>query len=228
MRYNARQMPEPAPPRRLLLASRSPRRALLLQEAGYTFTRFDPPFADPADPNLAGDHPADGRGRAQSLARAKAMSVPPRMIEPGAVLLTADTIGIDPQGQLIGTPESPAEAMTMLRRLLGRSHQIATGLTLRDHDGQTADLTDVATVHLGEVVGSDLEKYVDAGGWRGKAGGYNLADRLDAGWPIRVDGDPSTVMGLPMVKLTPLLKRWGVTPSAALSSADEPAGAGRG
>lgn len=201
-----------APTRRLLLGSRSPRRALLLQEAGFEFTRFDPPYADPADPNLAGDHPADGAERATSLARAKADSVPARLLEAGALLLTADTLGIDPDGRLIGTPESPGEALAMLRRLVGRSHRIATGVALRaaDHEEPTA-FADVAVVHVGEIPGTDLERYIDSGDWRGKAGGYNLAERLAAGWPLRVEGDPGTVMGLPMRRLGAMLEAWGVT-----------------
>lgn len=37
--------------------------------------------------------------------------------------------------------------------------------------------------------------------WAGKAGAYNLAERVEAGWPIEVEGDPGTVMGLPMRRL---------------------------
>ena len=41
--------------------------------------------------------------------------------------------------------------------------------------------------------------------WRGKAGAYNLADRVADGWPIECEGDPTTVMGLPMRRLTEAL-----------------------
>jgi septum formation protein len=215
-------MSDHRPSRRLLLASRSPRRALLLEEAGFAFTRFDPPYADPADPNRAKDHPEEGAARALSLARAKAMSVPDRVLEPGGVpgagpgggagvvLLTADTLGIDPDGQLIGTPETEAEASAMLRKLVGRSHRIATGVVLRTVDAEPTAFAEVATVHVGPVPEPDLERYVASGDWAGKAGGYNLAERCAAGWPLRVEGDPAAVMGLPMRRLVPRLERLGV------------------
>ena len=58
----------------------------------------------------------------------------------------------------------------------------------------------------------EIERYVSAGGWRGKAGGYNLAERLAAGWPIRCEGDPTSVMGLPMARVAPLLRELGCGP----------------
>ena len=62
-------------------------------------------------------------------------------------------------------------------------------------------MCDVARVWIGDVSRTTLEEYLSSGEWRGKAGGYNLLDRLAAGWPIRVIGDTTTVMGLPMVQL---------------------------
>jgi len=49
-----------------------------------------------------------------------------------------------------------------------------------------------------------MQQYLDEEAWRGKAGAYNLQDRIDAGWPIKCEGDPSTVMGLPMRRLREL------------------------
>ena len=51
-----------------------------------------------------------------------------------------------------------------------------------------------------------IEGYLAGGGWRGKAGAYNLSERIEAGWPIEVQGDPGTVMGLPMEILSPMLR----------------------
>jgi predicted house-cleaning NTP pyrophosphatase (Maf/HAM1 superfamily) len=58
---------------------------------------------------------------------------------------------------------------------------------------------------IGELQEEQIQEYVASGAWRGKSGGYNLADRIEAGWPIECEGDPATVMGLPMVKLVPQL-----------------------
>jgi septum formation protein len=56
-------------------------------------------------------------------------------------------------------------------------------------------------VTWGDVDDDAIDEYVASGQWRGKAGGYNLEERLEAGWPIECEGDPTTVMGLPMRRL---------------------------
>lgn len=65
---------------------------------------------------------------------------------------------------------------------------------------------DSTIVSMGMPSDSELGAYLDSGSWKGKAGGYNLSERIDAGWPIEFEGDPTTVMGLPMRRLIPLLE----------------------
>lgn len=50
---------------------------------------------------------------------------------------------------------------------------------------------------------------MDREAWRGKAGGYNLAE-IEGRWPMEVCGDPTTVVGLPMQRLVPILHGLGV------------------
>ena len=71
---------------------------------------------------------------------------------------------------------------------------------------------DSATVRFDRVNDAQLDRYLDTDQWRGKAGGYNLYDRQAEGWPISVTGDPTTVVGLPMAKLRPVLAKHGVSP----------------
>jgi septum formation protein len=73
-------------------------------------------------------------------------------------------------------------------------------------DGVDERLADVAVVTWGQVSADTIDTYVASGEWAGKAGGYNLAERVAAGWPITVEGDPATVMGVPMRKLLPVLR----------------------
>ncbi len=184
----------------------------MLREAGFELVQIDPPFADPADPNREaggrGVHPPHGPDPAAvalRLAVAKLGSVPSDLYR-GSVILTADTVGAALSGRLIGTPETPAAARATLGGLVGAEHRIATGVALRLPDGSRRRLRDTATVRLGPVPPRVVDAYIDTGDWRGKAGGYNLAERLAAGWPLTVDGDPGTVMGLPMRRLGPLLR----------------------
>lgn len=203
----------------LWLASRSPRRAELLRAAGFVFTAFDPPYDDPADPNRVTDAPG-GPELARWLAERKAASVAeadlPDLLDlpGGAVLLTADTLVVAPGGGLLGTPESAAEAGATLRRLRHATHTIATGVCLRRVGGGRTSFLATARVTFGALDDALLDAYVAGDGWRGKAGGYNLAERQCDGWPVTVDGDPDAVMGLPVKALAPRLAAFGVFPYA--------------
>ncbi len=199
---------------RLILASQSERRASLLRAAGYAFEQAAPPFADPPTPQGF-----DGTAAAEhaiELARLKAQSLRPAVAR-DALLLAADTICIGIDGRLIGTPETPEQAETTLRGFVGAAHDVVTGVALvRTRDDRWWFDSDTATVTWGQIGGDALTDYLATGEWRGKAGGYNLFDRQRAGWPIRVDGDAATVVGLPMRKLPRLLERAGFpTPADA-------------
>jgi septum formation protein len=96
----------------------------------------------------------------------------------------------------------------MLRLLKGRDHDVLTAVCLLPADGEEPDLfIDHSVVTLGPLPDADIDHYVAGDGWKGKAGGYNLSERVEAGWPIRWTGDPTSVMGLPMQRLTPMLRQ---------------------
>ncbi len=197
---------------RLILASRSPRRAALLREAGFDFTQAVPPFADPAQPISGGRSP---RTLAADLARQKALSLRPS-IDDDAVILAADTLCVAADGRLIGTPASRAEARRILVGFREAAHEVITGVALlRRLDPAPRLLVAAAAVLLGPLADDQIDAYLDTDQWRGKAGGYNLSERLDAGWPLTVTGDPTTVVGLPMRALLPALLDLGVSPHAA-------------
>ena len=69
---------------------------------------------------------------------------------------------------------------------------------------------DSTLLRMGTPSDEDIEAYLASGSWEGKAGGYNLSERIEAGWPIEFEGDPTTVMGLPMQRLVPLLEELAV------------------
>ena len=202
----------PAP--HLILASRSPRRAQLLQEAGYTFTQMDPPFADPAQPALERGA-EDPKALAVELAEAKACSAaaqPSIQQEDATLILGADTIVVAPDGSLLGQPLDRANARQMLNVLQNHVHQVVTGVCLlAPGTGARVCFADAASVKLSDPGLAELEHYLAGDDWRGKAGAYNLSE-LGFLWKANVVGDPSTVVGLPMRMLTQVLLRWGVKP----------------
>lgn len=190
---------------RVLLASRSPRRRLMLEQAGIEHEVVDSGVDD--------GHLMAGQVAAEqwvvALAYLKAAAALTRLgdrrrvvpSERGEVVLGADTIVVD-DGLIIGQPVDRADAERILRRLSGGEHDVLTGVAILDVDTGRRDLLlDRAHVTVGPIPETEITAYLDSGQWRGKAGAYNLAERLQAGWPISVKGDPGTVMGLPMVRL---------------------------
>ncbi|MGD9691583.1 MAG: nucleoside triphosphate pyrophosphatase [Phycisphaerales bacterium] len=192
--------------RKLILASVSPRRSLLLREAGFAHETLVPPLDDAAlDP---GDAPPRRWVAALAyLKAASALRTMPRERAADAVLLGADTLVVK-DGEMIGKPANADDARRILRRLSAGSHEVLTGAALVALDGEREILVDATRVRVGAIPEGVLEEYVASGQWEGKAGAYNLAERLEAGWPIEFEGDPGTIMGLPMRRLTPRLDRW--------------------
>ena len=122
------------PPPLLVLASRSPRRARLLRDAGYRFEQIDPPFNDPAQP--APSLSASPQALATSLALAKARSVVSSRnlrdcaADADPIILAADTVVVAPNGQLLGQPTTRDQAASMLQSLIAATHQVVTGVAL--------------------------------------------------------------------------------------------------
>lgn len=187
----------------LCLASASPRRLAILRDAGHDPIVEHAPFDDsdlvPGDVTPAQWAAALSCLKAGAVARARAA----RSERPSPVL-GADTIVVA-GGRIIGKPADRAEAEAILRALADGRHLVITGATLLVPGRARIVLADVAEVAVGPLDPFALREYLDSGQWRGKAGAYNLSERLDAGWPIRFTGDPATIMGLPIRRLAPIL-----------------------
>jgi septum formation protein len=202
----------------LLLASRSARRRQLLSDAGFAHIAEHPGFEDAVLDRGA----VSPRQWVAALATLKAWagaSLPSALEEGGRIVIGADTAcRID--DALVGTPRSADEARAMLRSFVGRTHEVLTGVAVIDLRGWghgLADLpasrrhvfVDAASVTWGAIGEDQIDAYVASGAWAGKAGGYNLSERLAAGWPIAYEGDKGTIMGLPMERLARLLRSMG-------------------
>lgn len=194
---------------RVHLASRSPRRQQLLAEHGIEFF-VSPPAVDDGVLIRGGVSPAEWAG---ALAYLKAAAAMRRLGEwpfaPGELMvLGADTVvWKESASEVIGQPRDSADAERILRLLENGDHEVITGVALIDAGTGRRDLfVDRASVQVGAIGDERIQEYVMSGSWAGKAGAYNLRERLDAGWPIEYHGDPGTIMGLPMEKLVPRLR----------------------
>ncbi|MGD9690561.1 MAG: nucleoside triphosphate pyrophosphatase [Phycisphaerales bacterium] len=203
----------PEPPT-LLLASQSPRRRELLAAADIAFKLAPPEWlVDDTDLHAGSVQP---RHWAAALAYLKAAGTA-RKIERAAdpsgtprhpwVILGADTVVVRDH-ELFGKARDADDARRIIRALSAGEHEVITGVCLLDAcSGARRLFSDTTIVHVGTIPDAEVDAYVASGRWAGKAGAYNLEDRRAAGWPITCIGDPTTVVGLPMVRLLPLLAR---------------------
>jgi len=191
----------------LILASQSARRVRLLEVAGYQFKQVVSPYVEPPLPKV--DDP-DALGIALAQAKAAALLGNHGFDEHAAVVLAADTIVVGPDGRLMGKPADREEAEAMLAGLAGGDHLVVTAVALTSGDGDRQEsFADTARVSIGNLGSEELDSHLESGHWRGKAGGYHLGD-VEQQWSMSVEGDPTTVIGLPMRRLEPVLQRWSV------------------
>jgi septum formation protein len=189
--------------RRVVLASRSSRRRQLLEEAGFDVDTQIPAIDD-SDAVINERVP---ERLVISLAWFKASQIACELDEVLA-LVAADTV-CDLDGKALGKPADQQAAERMLRSMFGREHLTRTGVCVCTAEGRML-FEDSTLLRMGTPSDEDIEAYLASGSWEGKAGGYNLSERIEAGWPIEFEGDPTTVMGLPMQRLVPLLEELAV------------------
>ncbi len=202
---------------RLVLASRSPRRASLLAQHGLRHESIQSTVDDGQLHRGRGSSaPQWVAALAYLKAAAGADALGPSLRQP-ALVIGADTVCLK-NGELIGQPRDAADAERTIRTLENGSHDVLTGVALLrvEPDGSRSRdvLVDRAHVRVGRIGDDRIASYIAGGQWRGKAGAYNLYERIEAGWPIEFDGDPSTIMGLPMRALMVRLRSLaGVQPN---------------
>src|SRR2546428_7266813 len=148
---------------RLILASGSPRRRELLEMLGGPFG-----VSGPAVDEARKTSELPGRSGVR-VARDKALAVARQ--EPGAVVLAADTAVVLRAEEVFGKPRSPEEAVAMLQRLEGRTHQVMSAVAVAQGErvGHAIDITDVTFRTLPQRM---IEDYVATGEALGKAGAY--------------------------------------------------------
>lgn len=142
------------------------------------------------------------------------------------LVLGADTVVVLGD-EVIGQPRDRDDARRIIVQLCDRPHEVVTGVAIFDLNGTTAPAhtyAERATVNVGSIPADEIEAYLETGAWQGKAGAYNLSERIEAGWPITHDGDPACIMGLPMISLARILAdRWSLQSQSRLEREDDAA-----
>lgn len=182
----------PAPPEPLLLASASPQRRAILEQLGVAFETRP---ADVAEETTGAPAPV-------ALANAVRKAAAVAEAAPGRTVVGVDTLVATEEG-IWGKPAGEEEALAGLRHLAGRTHEVHSGLAVVEA-GATRTATALTRVTFRALDEAGLARYVDAGEWRGRAGGYAIQGR-GAALVRRIEGDYLNVVGLPVAALIDLL-----------------------
>jgi septum formation protein len=186
---------------RLILASQSPRRRALLAALGVPF-EVAPSGAEEIDHGAA---PIDIVIR---NARAKRDDLRGRTEGP-AVIIAADTL-VFLDKEVLSKPHDRAEAIEMLRKLSGNTHQVITGLSIiNTQSGQAVEGSETTSVSFRPLNTPEIERFVDIVNPLDRAGAYTV-DGPGSLLVARYDGCYYNVLGLPIVKLDMLLRQAGV------------------
>jgi septum formation protein len=196
-------------PAKFILASGSPRRQHLLEEAGVAFEVAAPGVPESESTALTIRELTICNAARKALAIARSHS--------DAVVLGADTlVGID--GDVIGKPPDMAAARTLLHRLSGREHQVCTSVCIYACGGAQAESFSVMThVQFHTLTDQEIVSYLGKIDPLDKAGAY-AAQGHGSEIIEKIRGSYTNVVGLPMDETLAALRRFGITPAAAAGS----------
>lgn len=186
----------------IILASGSPRRKELLEQAGYSFLVE----VSDADENVE-DMAPGAMVEELSLRKAQAVAALHEQDEQSYKIIGADTIVVL-DGKVLGKPSDEEDAMNMLSALSGREHEVYTGVSLLTLQGgkitKTQQFFECTKVVMREMSHQEIEAYIATGEPMDKAGAYGIQGRA-AIFISGIHGDYYNVVGLPICHLTSIL-----------------------
>ena len=186
----------------LILASGSPRRRELLEEAGVSFEVIVPEVNEESLPE---ELPKDMVLR---LSRTKADAIASK--HPGRFVLAADTIAVTKEDSILGKPKDSHDAEEMLRGLSGREHFVLSGFTLLNLENAICISRAIETaVLMRELSLEEIKTYVASGEPLDMAGSYAIQG-LGGALVKSYEGSYSNVVGLPMKAVLDELKKCGL------------------
>lgn len=195
---------------RFILASSSPRRREIIGEMIDNFEIIKPEIDETQGENEA---PLDYVRR---LSQEKAQAVADEIQEQATILaadtiviLAADTIGIEQNGEILGKPNHADDARAMLKRLCNRPHQVCTAFTLLNGEKQHTEIV-YTTVTMRDYSDAEIEAYIATGDPFDKAGSYAI--QHEGFHPVhKIEGSYSNVVGLPADEVRVALTKMGIS-----------------
>lgn len=184
----------------VVLASQSPRRKQLLEQAGIPFTVKVADTAETFPPGMdIPDIPV-------YIARQKAAAVKD-LCRSGDIIITADTVVVL-DDTIIGKPKDRQDAINILSRLGGREHRVITGVIIQQGDKEVA-FSKTTSVHFKPLTQAQIIFYVDHYQPFDKAGAYAIQEWIGAVGIDSINGCFYNVMGLPVSRVVEELAAFG-------------------
>jgi septum formation protein len=204
-------MPTERPSPRLLLASASPTRRRLLQQAGLEFSAEAAPIDEEEAKRALEAEGAEGDALAETLAELKARAVSRR--HPGGFVIGADQV-LDCEGRRYDKPADEAAARAQLMALRGRTHQLISAVAVLRDGERLWHHIDRARLTMRPFSPAFLDDYLRKSlpGILGSVGAYQL-EGLGAQLFSRIEGDYFTILGLPLLPLLDFLRPHGLVPT---------------
>ena len=187
---------------RLVLASGSPRRLMLLSQVGVEPDALRPSSID--ETARRGEMP---RAYAARIARAKAEAARDQIANDkdiaSAYVLAADTV-VAVGRRILMKPSNIEEAASCLQLLSGRAHRVLTSVCLITPDDRVRQKIVDTRVRFKHLSREEIEAYITSREWRGKAGGYAIQG-LAGCFVQKIVGSYTSVVGLPLTEVVALL-----------------------
>ena len=182
---------------KIILASQSPRRKQLLEWAEIDFdilvSHAEETFPDDLNFSEVAIH----------IAKSKALKVR-ESFHPSLPILAADTIVVC-ENEIIGKPKDKADAMRIIRKLSGKSHEVITGVYIL-HEEKEIAFADITEVFFYELTDTQIEFYIDKYKPYDKAGAYAIQEWIGVTGIKSIKGDFYNVMGLPVSRVVQALQ----------------------
>lgn len=189
--------------KKIILASKSPRRHEILNLAGFDH-EIKVSDADESLPSGIG-----GADAAKEISKRKAEAVRRELgsAADGTVIIAADTV-VEVSGEIFGKPANRADAVRMLSILSGSEHFVHTGICVI-HGEKIFSETVTTKVTMREIFPDEIKGYADSGECDDKAGAYAIQG-MGGAFVSSLEGDYFNVMGLPLCRVACILRECGI------------------
>jgi septum formation protein len=191
--------------KKIILASASPRRRELMEQAGYEFEIQ----VSHKEETYVSETPAE---IVKELALLKAKDIAEQNVQQDLIVIGADTV-VAYEGRILGKPKSREDAFDMIQSFQGDKHQVYTGVAILHYgqDGREEIINHAVKtdVYVNAMTEEEIWRYIDSDNVMDKAGSYGI----QSGFAIhieKIEGDYFNVVGLPISYIYSELKQFNV------------------